>query len=222
MHIGIDFSINSPAICLRGPDSLHFIAFYNEEGKNFKKGDPKDFAVHREISELEGVAVHKFRRRKKHEDYTIDQAQKIEDSQSLAELICQQLPASAPIGLEGYSYSSKGNSFIDLIAFNSVLRNNLWRTGHPVLVFTPSQVKTMAGKGNLNKQGMFLAFIDGKGDSLLENCPLWKWCSERKELAQEEIPKPIDDLVDAYWISRILSGRPSPLIPASGRAPLSP
>lgn len=206
MHVGIDFSINSPAICLRSSDSLQFIGFYNEEGKNFKKGDPRDFLVHREISALEGVSVQNFRRRKKHENYSIDQAQKIEDSHALAVLIESQIPDGTPVGLEGYSYGSKGNSFIDLIAFNSVLRNRLWLEGHPVTVYTPSQVKTRAGKGNLNKQGMFLAFVENRSeDPLLAGSAFWNWCVERRDFAQGEIPKPLDDLVDAYWISRLLS-----------------
>lgn len=188
------------------PDSLHFVGFYNEEGRNFKKGDPKDFGIHREISALEGVDIVRFKRRKKHEDYTVDQFQKMEDSNTLAELIAEKIPMLAPVGLEGYSYGSKGNSFIDLIAFNSTLRNCLYRRGHKVSVFTPSQVKTCAGKGNLNKQGMFLAFVENRSkDPLLERSQLWKWCVERRDFALGEIPKPIDDLVDAYWISKLLS-----------------
>ena len=205
MHIGIDFSINSPGICIRA-NQLSFIGFYNTEGKNFKKGDPRDFKIHREISSLEGVSILNFNRRKKHEDYCIDQAQKIEDSHTLATLISSQIPEGAPIGLEGYSYGSKGNSFIDLIAFNSVLRNRLWVDGHSVSVFTPSQVKTCAGKGNLNKQGMFLAFVDNKtDDELLTGNAFWKYCVENRDFASGDIPKPIDDLVDAYWISRVVS-----------------
>lgn len=205
MHIGIDFSINSPGICIRA-NSLSFIGFYNTEGKSYKKGDPRDFKIHREISSLEGVSILNFNRRKKHEDYCIDQAQKIEDSHTLATLISSQIPEGAPIGLEGYSYGSKGNSFIDLIAFNSVLRNRLWVDGHLVSVFTPSQVKTCAGKGNLNKQGMFLAFVDNKtDDELLTGNAFWKYCVENRDFASGDIPKPIDDLVDAYWISRVVS-----------------
>ena len=205
MHIGIDFSINSPGICIRA-NQLSFIGFYNTEGKNYKKGDPRDFKIHREISSLEGVSILNFNRRKKHEDYCIDQAQKIEDSHTLATLISSQIPEGAPIGLEGYSYGSKGNSFIDLIAFNSVLRNRLWVDGHSVSVFTPSQVKTCAGKGNLNKQGMFLAFVDNKtDDELLTGNAFWKYCVENRDFASGDIPKPIDDLVDAYWISRVVS-----------------
>ena len=206
MHIGIDFSINSPGICIRTVSSLEFIGFYNTEGKNFKKGDPRDFKIHREISDLEGVSIVNFNRRRKHDDYSIDQMQKIEDSHTLATLISEKVPAGAPVGLEGYSYGSKGNSFIDLIAFNSVLRNRLYLDGHTVKVYTPSQVKTCAGKGNLNKQGMFLAFVENRtDDELLPGSALWKWCVERRDFALGEIPKPIDDLVDSYWISRLLA-----------------
>lgn len=209
MHIGIDFSINSPGVCIRHKDRLQFISFYNDQGK-FPKKDPKSYATHREISSLAGVQVVHFNRRAKHQDYSIDQSQKIEDSHLLALLISSHLPKKAPVGLEGYSYGSKGNSFIDLIAFNSVLRNRLWLDGHSITVFTPSQVKTTAGKGNLNKQGMFQAFVDNRSeDPLLEGSELWRWCCERRDLVSGEIPKPIDDLVDAYWISRLL-GRPTP------------
>lgn len=205
MHIGIDFSINSPGICIRAVDHLHFIGFYNDQGK-FPKKDPKGYATHREISSLSDVDIIHFNRRAKHEDYSIDQAQKIEDSHTLATLISEKVPAGAPVGLEGYSYGSKGNSFIDLIAFNSVLRNRLYLDGHTVKVYTPSQVKTCAGKGNLNKQGMFLAFVENRtSDELLSGSELWKWCVERRDFALSEIPKPIDDLVDSYWISRLLS-----------------
>ncbi len=204
MHIGIDFSINSPGICIRA-DQLSFVGFYNDQGK-FPVKDPKGYMVHREISALHDVSIVHFNRRRKHDDYCIDQAQKIEDSHTLATLISSHVPEAAPVGLEGYSYGSKGNSFIDLIAFNSVLRNRLWLDGHQVSVYTPSQVKTCAGKGNLNKQGMLLAFIENRsGDELLEGSALWHWCVERRDLVLGEIPKPIDDLVDSYWISRLLS-----------------
>lgn len=162
--------------------------------------------IHREISALSNVSIVHFNRRRKHDDYCIDQAQKIEDSHVLATLISSHIPERAPIGLEGYSYGSKGNSFIDLIAFNSVLRNRLWLDGHQVSVYTPSQVKTFAGKGNLNKQGMLLAFIENRSnDELLAESALWNWCVERRDLVLGEIPKPIDDLVDSYWISRLLA-----------------
>ena len=204
MHIGIDFSINSPGICIRA-NQLSFVGFYNDQGK-FPAKDPKGYMVHREISALPDVSIVHFNRRRKHDDYCIDQAQKIEDSHTLATLISSHVPEAAPVGLEGYSYGSKGNSFIDLIAFNSVLRNRLWLDGHPVSVFTPSQVKTCAGKGNLNKQGMFLAFVDNKtDDELLTGNAFWQYCVENRDFASGDIPKPIDDLVDAYWISRVVS-----------------
>lgn len=204
MHIGIDFSINSPGICIRA-DQLSFVGFYNDQGK-FPAKDPKGYLVHREISALPNVSIVHFNRRRKHDDYRIDQAQKIEDSHALATLISSHIPEGAPVGLEGYSYGSKGNSFIDLIAFNSVLRNRLWLDGHQVSVYTPSQVKTFAGKGNLNKQGMLLAFIENRSnDELLAESALWNWCVERRDLVLGEIPKPLDDLIDSYWISRLLS-----------------
>jgi hypothetical protein len=212
MNIGIDFSINSPGICIFDGTEYRFHGFYNESGKNFEKKSPKDFDTHLELALLKDVSIHKFSRRKKHDDYTVDQWQKIEDASTLAdmirELLLEQTEGELPhstIAIEGYSYGSKGNSFIDLIAFNSTLRNVLYRTldGGKILVKSPSAVKTVAGKGNLAKDKMIEAFIENKlGDPALEKSEFWIWCCKHRERILSSIPKPIDDLVDSYWVCR--------------------
>jgi hypothetical protein len=51
---------------------------------------------------------------------------------------------------------------------------------------------------------MFEAFRDNRlKDPLLERHAFWQWC-QGKEF-EKEIPKPIDDLVDSYFIVRALS-----------------
>jgi hypothetical protein len=46
---------------------------------------------------------------------------------------------------------------------------------------------------------MFKAFRDNVlGDARLEENGLWKWCQGKG--FEKEIPKPIDDLVDSYFI----------------------
>jgi len=205
MKVGLDFSINSPGLCIQTDEALQFISFYNIEHKNFKKSHPKDYQTHYDISLLTDVNVIHYNRRKKCEDYSLDQLQKIEDSYSLAKLINSYIPEKSLIALEGYSYGSKGNSFIDLISFNSVVRNNLWLNNHIISIFTPTQVKMKAGKGNLNKKGMFLAFIENKAnDPLLINSEFWNWCVREQNMYIDEISKPIDDLIDAYWLVKLL------------------
>ncbi len=204
MKVGIDFSISSPGVCVQTHD-LQFISFYNIENKNFKKSHPKDYEIHNIILGLNDVNVVHFNRRKRNEEYSLDQIQKIEDSFALANLINYQIPKNSLISLEGYSYGSKGNSFIDLISFNSVLRNHLWLNKHVISIFTPSQVKMKAGKGNLNKKGMFLSFIENRlEDPLLSTSEFWKWCVDEKDRCKDDILKPIDDLIDAYWLVKLL------------------
>jgi len=202
-YIGIDFSINSPALCILENDTYHFFGFYNEEGKKFEKKDPSDYAQHRKIMSLTDVDIIHFNRRKRNENYSIDQKQKIEDSHSLGMLISEVIGLeNSLVGIEGYSYGSKGNSFIDLISFNSVMRHIVYTENNSeIIVKTPSQIKTLAGKGNANKGMRFEYFLQNTTkDPNLEKSAFWKWCVEQKFVG--EIPKPVDDLVDAYFISR--------------------
>jgi hypothetical protein len=202
-HIGIDFSINSPAVCILEENNYRFVGFYNEEGKKFEKKDPSDYKYHRHILLLDDIDIIHFSRRRKHEDYTVDQRQKIEDSHTLGTLISETVgQGPCKVGIEGYSYGSKGNSFIDLISFNSVMRHVLYTTTDAdIMVKTPSQIKILAGKGNANKGMMYEYFCQNTTkDPNLEKSSFWKWCVEQKFIG--EIPKPIDDLVDAYFISR--------------------
>jgi len=214
MNIGIDFSINSPGICIFNGTGYSFHGFYNESGRNFEKKIPSDYKTHAEISNLEDVFIYRFSRRRKHDDYSIDQWQKIEDSTALADRIVEVLynhtggefPTST-VAIEGYSYASKGNSFIDLIAFNSTLRNTIYRNldkqSGKVVVKSPGAVKSVAGKGNLGKEQMIEAFIENKlKDEFLEKSDFWKWCVENRERILKSIPKPVDDLVDSYWVCR--------------------
>lgn len=202
-HIGIDFSINSPAICIFEESTYNFIGFYNQEGKKFEKKDPSDYKYHRSLLDLEDVDIMHFNRRRKHENYSIDQRQKIEDSHTLGKHISEVVGIeTCKIGIEGYSYGSKGNSFIDLISFNSVMRHVLYmETKSEIIVKTPSQIKILAGKGNANKGMMYEYFCQNTTKDLnIEKSSFWKWCVEQKFLG--EIPKPVDDLVDSYFISR--------------------
>jgi hypothetical protein len=202
-YVGIDFSINSPAICILEKDAYHFVGFYNEEGKKFEKKDPSDYSYHRKLLSLKDVDIIHFSRRKKNENYSVDQRQKIEDSHTLGKLIAENIGSEKnKVGIEGYSYGSKGNSFIDLISFNSVMRHVLYTdTDSEIFVRTPSQVKGLAGKGNANKSMMYEYFCQNTTkDPNLEKSSFWKWCIEQKFVG--EIPKPIDDLIDSYFISR--------------------
>lgn len=219
--VGIDFSINSPALCHYSNHKYRFVSFSNTQGRDFTQKVPKAYSVHSELSEAGWLEWIQYNRRRKHEDYTVDQFQKIEDAHCLAQQITECIydmswdADKIHIGIEGYSYGSKGNSFIDLVAFNSTLRNALYqklvltREADAIKVFTPSQIKRHAGKGNANKLLMWEYFLkDVRDDCELRETELWKWCLKKPEKingkGEVELEKPLDDLVDSFFVVSLL------------------
>jgi hypothetical protein len=214
-YIGIDFSINSPAICIVNDiDEFKFISLTNNSLTRFnKKKIPKGIQIHKYLWDNKIVDVIPYERHKKHEDYSVDQLQKLNDALMLANLVIDVISQNVDIkkdiihiAIEGYSYGSKGNSFIDLISFNSILRNKINENfilnskDNIFDIYSPSHVKMYAGKGNAGKPQMYEFFMKKK-DAISKNS-FYQYCKD--EAYKEDIPKPIDDLVDAYFISYLL------------------
>jgi hypothetical protein len=220
IYIGIDFSINSPSICIFDKE-YKFVSFTNTQGKDVFKKMPAAYSFHNELLEEKCIDWQQFNRRKRDENYSLDQFQKIQDADTLAKQIRDLIKSNNPdnkniiIGIEGYSYGSKGNAAIDLIQFNSTMRNILYNEFYnPALpnniaVFSPSQIKSHAGKGNANKVLMYQYFVDDVcSDKELIMSNLYKKMEKIKiepnKKGEIEIPKPIDDIVDAYFICNML------------------
>ena len=210
IYSGIDFSLNSPGTCTQDNKGKYtFITFFNygnriwdEEGRKI----PKSFSVHKELMDDKTILGFPYYRQVKDKDFLLREREKLTDGQNIADLISNILitlygTENHKIALEGFSYGSKGNSFIDIVQYNTFLRNeivNSWGVEN-ISIYQPSHVKKLAGKGNANKHYMVKAFQDDVfNDKDLRKTKLWKW-TQGKDFT-EKIPKPIDDLVDAYFI----------------------
>lgn len=211
--VGIDFSLNSPSICIKfkkdDKEQYKFCSFFNSEGKNWKEKDIKAFRNHKNLLDTD-VEIVEYKRSITSDDYTEQQSQKIEDANNLSNLIVGYIKhfilinklfiEEIKVAIEGFSYGSKGSSFIDLIMYNSFLRKEIVSNlTHPynIKVFSPKHAKKLAGNGNADKEYMINAFISNKlKDSLIEKTDLFKYCSslDMKNL------KPVDDLIDSYFI----------------------
>jgi len=203
-HIGIDFSLNSPGVCILDEDGYHFISFFNYGGRSLQKKILKAFTLHFDLDESDTIISLLYNRQVKSKDFLLREREKMRDAKLLSELICGNLRKwgyNTEIYLEGFSYGSKGNSFIDIIQYNSFLRKDLltlWGKDK-ISVFQPSHVKKTAGKGNANKHYMVKAFQENVlADKQLEKTKLWKYVQGKDY--SEKIPKPLDDLIDAYFI----------------------
>lgn len=211
-YIGIDFSLNSPAVCVKRNDgSYRFISFFNFGDRDWEsKKIPKAFDVHRELADNDAILAVPYNRQVGSKDFLENQREKLIDGRNIADLIVTHLvafygTASVNVALEGFSYGSTGNSFIDIIQYNTFLRSlmlNAYRADN-IYIVQPSHVKKLAGKGNANKHFMAKAFQDNVlNDPELEKTKLWNWVKDKD--FSEKIPKPIDDMIDSYFIMKTL------------------
>lgn len=204
IKIGIDFSLTSPAICIYKNDEYHFISFFNDGGKDWRKSKSKTYRYHNELCDI--IEVIPYTRYIDDSNYRNEQKTKMSDALMIVNLIIDKLKViiddEVIIGLEGFSYGSISSSTLDLAMYNSFLRMKLIENfGSDVLnIVSPTEGKKMLfGKGNAKKEDMIQAFIDNKlGDELLNNNIFWRYCKDNGVDFKQ--PKPIDDLVDAYAI----------------------
>lgn len=99
--------------------------------------------------------------------------------------------------IEDYSFQSKGNTF-NIGEATGALKQRLWLEGFEIQKLSPGSIKKFAsGKGNANKTGMLDAFIDKTGYDWNESYFGFKHPIEK---GMKNIPAPITDIIDAYWI----------------------
>ena len=76
---------------------------------------------------------------------------------------------------------------------------NMW-------IFAPMTVKATAGKGNFNKEKMLEAFMNCD-DPILLNSKFFQALKNTPEEFQNKKGawvKPIDDIIDSYWVMKTL------------------
>jgi len=137
------------------------------------------------------------------------------------------------IGFEGYSFGSQSNNLIDIIGATTALKTLILEKDifkkFTLDVYSPKAIKKLAGYGSYDKADLFDVFIgeyrfikekykeriekDKKGNFRLDYhdemlCgDFHKHCLNlelSRNVKKVKIPKPIDDLVDSYFIARCL------------------
>lgn len=210
-YLAIDFSLNSPGVCIYNDKSkkYHFIA-YMKPGT----GTKKDRKLQEEISLLKDVTLIYQPDFTNDEQYSSAELLKIKRYDRMADDIINLVLQDSydgdgfMIAFEGTSYGSKmgTNNMIDMAAGAAILKLKLLRTLKPedIQTIAPTSIKKFAGKGNMNKLQLFEAFVENKiGDKNLDKSPLFKWILG--EDFGSKIPKPIDDLVDAFFLAAMIS-----------------
>jgi hypothetical protein len=99
---------------------------------------------------------------------------------------------ASEVGLEGYSYGSKGRIF-NLAENCGILKYKLHKLAVPVTIVEPSKVKKLAtGKGNADKQAMYEAFTKETKTDLLS------------VFDQKTLGNPVTDVIDSYYILKAM------------------
>lgn len=192
MIIGIDFSINSTAITIHDGKDFNYFSFV----PNYRP-TLKGFLTHTKIDDI--VEIHSYLKNGNTKDPIVDQSIKLMNADRLSniimEVLSKKIKKDPKFFIEGFSFASKGNSFIDLITFNTFMKAKIvQKWGDCITIISPKSLKKYyTGNGNSGKFEMLKSYF------LKVNNKLSIRLNELGLNKDEEfnIPKPIDDLIDS-------------------------
>lgn len=147
--VGIDFSLNSPAICVSDG------SFKFEDCKFFYLTNKKKH-IGNMMKNILGI---------EHTEYK-NPIERFENLSSWALSIINKL-TDPKIFIEGYSFGSKGQAVFQIAENGGILKYRLKQYDYKILV--PSVIKKFAtGKGNADKQKMYEQFTKDTNTNLLK------------------------------------------------------
>ena len=209
--LAVDFSLNSPGICIYNDKSkkYHFVS-YMKPGT----GTKAEQKLQEEISLLSDVTLVNQPDFTNTETFSSAELLKVKRYDKMADDIINLVLQNSfegdgfTIAFEGTSYGSNGgtNNMIDMAVGAAILKLKLLKTLNPedIKTVAPTTIKKFAGKGNMNKLQLFDCFQRNVNeDPILAKSPLWKIVKDLE--VGKKIPKPIDDLVDAYFLAAYVS-----------------
>ena len=175
--VGIDYSLNSPAICIADDNfdfnkcSFHFLTSKKKHigkfGKNIFGYEIKDYNT--PIERFSNIST-----------WALD-------------IIHKHKSNTAKVFIEGYSFGSKGQAVFQIAENCGILKYRLQMS--PSILYdtiVPSVVKKYAsGKGNADKQLMYDSFKEHTKKDLM------------KIFDMQKLNNPVTDIIDSYYIAKV-------------------
>lgn len=205
--IGIDFSLNSPGICILKEDSMKWISIHrtrNNIPRMLKRTDTAFGILRKEDS----ISINLIERETYNGEYYEKERSKIKGGIYFADLIFNEISPyiddDTYIGMEGISFGSRGNSLIDISMSTALLRERIVNKidSSRLFVIAPTTIKKFAIKGNAKKDQLYEAIIEkGKEDKRVNK--LSKILEKNKGnwiKKSGKVEDPCSDIVDATWI----------------------
>lgn len=212
--VAIDFSLNSPGICTYNDETnkFHFISYIKE-----KSGTKKEQKLQEEISLLNDVTLIKQPDFSTSKDFSSIELLKIRRYDIMSNQIINLIlnictdGSGFTIAFEGSSYGSKmgTNNLIDMAAGAAILKMKMLNILRPVDILTiaPTTIKKFAGKGNWNKREVWNSFVENRNENeSIETSEFFNFCDGLVDAEDKKVPKPFDDLVDAFFLCDLISG----------------
>ena len=201
MKIGIDFSINSTAVTILydegGSRMFSFVPNYRPELSAFK--------IHKALAEH--ITVISYDKASNTKDPIVDQAIKLKNADNLSTQIINAISPyvtdeNVEIRIEGFSFGSKGNSFIDLVTYNTFLKVKLiQKWGHCISVVPPKSLKKIyTGNGNASKCDMIRQYLKNN-ETPFAKALIDLGLDKEGEFV---LPKPVDDIIDSRALAEVL------------------
>ena len=175
--VGIDYSLNSPAICVSASGSTGFsdCTFYYLTNKKKYIGKMLENVIGYEHKEYNGP-IERFKNLSDWVLHILDTLHKKQDNKI--------------IFIEGYSYGSKGQAIFQIAENGGILKYRLQKK-YECRTMAPSVIKKFAtGKGNADKEMMYETF---KRTQTVDF---------KKVFGVEKLNNPITDIIDSYYIMR--------------------
>ena len=210
--VGIDFSINSPAFCCYkdGKYTWGSLTRSDRSPESLRKNAKKPYSILDTEKDFKLIFLDK---KELPDDYTGRERIKIVYFLEIVDSLWASIEevmgdSDFHVAMEGLSFSSNGNALIDISMATALLRKKIIeRVGADQFhVFSPTSIKKFALKGNAKKHELYNSLCIYKEDetnlaifaNILETNKA-EWITPAKV-----VNKPIDDIVDATWITLYL------------------
>lgn len=195
---GIDFSINSAAICIYDGSSYSWLHFGREGTKYHWLGNRNFNQI---ITPKRSLV----------KNYCSNERVKMRDAIDLCYSITNELAKRnvTHLAFEGHSFGSKGNSLLELVSYQFLLRFMILESHildiNNMFFYSPMTIKAFAGSGKFNKVQLLEKFMELE-DVTLRNSQVYDSIVTNigEVLKKDKIVKPVDDVVDSFWILKKL------------------
>ena len=211
--VGIDFSINSPAFCCFKDGRYYWgsLTRSDRSSSSLLKNQKKPFFVLDSEPDFSLIFLDKA---DLPSEYSQKERIKITYFMDIVDSLWTEITrimgdSEFYVAMEGLSFSSNGNALIDISMATALLRKRIIDTVgvEKFYVFSPTSIKKFALKGNAKKDELYEALINFREETetnLVNFANILETNKEEWVTPSKAVNKPIDDVVDATWITLYL------------------